>query len=462
MSGKERSKPLNVGELEKNARGGKTEHGGSGLNPKSADRVQTQKRGVSKTDSRFWLQQGKMKKRDGRAVFDFQFQLAGRRFTFSTRTGNKEAAAKIAARIYSDFVEQGMDAALKIHRSTDAKEVPVSLGEWIALARGVFGGNVRTFEAYAQAARQVAGDLLKVVKTKKRFGRKGGEFAKQAEDAPLSIFSPAAVQEWRLSYARAKGGANPAKLRSARTSCNAILRNARSLFSEKIRKFLPALEVAVPFEGVEFFPRESMRYQSKIDAGVLLANGRDTLAKFAPEAFKVLLLTLGAGLRRGEIDALLWRQIDLARGILHVEVTSEGSLKSEDSSGAVDLDATLCAMLRDFKQRAKSQFFIEGGGGLSGATRWGRRYRCQEVFDCLIAWLREQGVEGHRPIHTLRKEAGALIASAEGIYAASRFLRHADIQVTAAHYADMKKRVTVDIGALLPPENIEVFPRKKA
>ena len=47
-----------------------------------------------------------------------------------------------------------------------------------------------------------------------------------------------------------------------------------------------------------------------------------------------------------------------------------------------------------------------------------------------------------------------MIATKKGIYAASRFLRHADIQVTAMHYADHKERVTVDMGALLQPENV--------
>ena len=51
-----------------------------------------------------------------------------------------------------------------------------------------------------------------------------------------------------------------------------------------------------------------------------------------------------------------------------------------------------------------------------------------------------------------------MIATAKGIYAASRFLRHADIQVTAMHYADHKERVTMDMGALLGGENVTVLP----
>ena len=90
----------------------------------------------------------------------------------------------------------------------------------------------------------------------------------------------------------------------------------------------------------------------------------------------------------------------------------------------------------------------------ASSRTWGHAYRCTPVFDFLTAWLRKQGVEGNKPLHTLRKEAGAMIATKKGIYAASRFLRHADIQVTAMHYADHKERVVVDMGALLTPENV--------
>ena len=59
-----------------------------------------------------------------------------------------------------------------------------------------------------------------------------------------------------------------------------------------------------------------------------------------------------------------------------------------------------------------------------------------------------QDVEVAKPIHTLRKEAGSIVATKAGIHAASQFLRHADIQVTSMHYADHKERVPVDIGSI--------------
>ena len=97
---------------------------------------------------------------------------------------------------------------------------------------------------------------------------------------------------------------------------------------------------------------------------------------------------------------------------------------------------------------------IEEGTGFTASKPWGQRYRCEDVFYRLTHWLRKNGVEGSKPLHTLRKEAGSIIATKAGIHAASQFLRHADIQVTAMHYADHKERVTVDLGAWLKPENV--------
>jgi hypothetical protein len=44
------------------------------------------------------------------------------------------------------------------------------------------------------------------------------------------------------------------------------------------------------------------------------------------------------------------------------------------------------------------------------------------------------------------------VAQDHGIYAASRFLRHADIGITSAHYVDKKERITLGLGALLGEE----------
>lgn len=202
-----------------------------------------------------------------------------------------------------------------------------------------------------------------------------------------------------------------------------------------------------------------MRYHSKIDPGQIMQAASSELAESDPEAFKVLLLALGAGLRRGEIDRLLWRQVHL--DAIHIEITEAGALKTADSTGQVHIDSTLSSILQGYKARATGEYVIEAEMMFpTGTSSWYRKYRCQSTFDRLTRWLRDHGVQGQKPLHTLRNEAGSIVATQHGIYAASKFLRHADIQVTQMHYADHKERTVVDMGALMQPKNVLELPSK--
>jgi integrase len=94
-------------------------------------------------------------------------------------------------------------------------------------------------------------------------------------------------------------------------------------------------------------------------------------------------------------------------------------------------------------------------------------YRCQRHFDGVSAWLRAEGVNSNKPLHTLRKEFGSQMCAKHGIYAASRALRHADIAITSQHYLDRRRRATVGLGGLLTvPANlygeIKTFPMLEA
>jgi integrase len=205
---------------------------------------------------------------------------------------------------------------------------------------------------------------------------------------------------------------------------------------------------------VEFFPRQSAKYFSRIDAKALLTKAQSELAEKDSPSFLIVLTALAAGLRKGEIDTLCWHQIDFQRGLIRVENTDTASLKSADSRGEVPIDASVVELLRGFRARATGTFVIEAGDNLSGPRAWGRHYRAQSVFDRVTAWLRKHGVTAKKPLHELRKELGALITAEHGIYAASRVLRHADLATTAAHYTDLKTRPTIPVGDWLAPENV--------
>ena len=150
-----------------------------------------------------------------------------------------------------------------------------------------------------------------------------------------------------------------------------------------------------------------MRYTSQIDAGVLMRQAREELAESDPDSFLAMLLALAAGLRRGEIDRLLWRNVDFARGRIIIEESEHGQLKSADSRGTVDIDPRAVEILRGFQAKAQGQFVIEAKRAIAGeASRAPGEVpvtvACR-VFDSVNRWLRAHGIEGHKALHVPAK-----------------------------------------------------------
>ena len=418
---------------------------------------------AGRNDSRYWLAKLFHPINDrGEASphYSMKVQFRGRRMAFTLGTANKEAAARRAASIYTDLLALGVEATVAKHRAQRPRKIPsevATVGEWIEAARGVSASNAATFAQYSASLRLIAGQILSVKKTKKRFGLgKGGAQAYRAgiDSASLAILSAQAVQRWRLAYvAQAR---NPAQERSRMTSANSTIRQARSLFADKIVRFLPDVHLPSPrpFADVEFFPKQSARYFSRIDPKALLRAAQRELAENDPPAFLAMLLALAAGLRRGEIDSLAWHQIDFERALIRVESTETASLKTAGSRAEVPIDPEVVELLRGFRAKATGPSVIEAEGGEYGPRIWGRHYRADAVFTRLNGWLREHGVTARKPIHELRKELGALVTAEHGIYAASRVLRHSNVATTAAHYTDLKSRPTISIGSWLEPGNV--------
>ena len=410
---------------------------------------------VGKNDARYWLPRLYRPVND-RGIqsphYAMQLQFKGHRLAFGLYTSNREAAARRAAGIYGDLLSLGVEETRARHRAKRSEtEGIATVGEYIAATRSVMSVRPVTFAGYARHLRQIMGDIIAAKVSRKAKARQRRATRAAIDATPLSVITSEALQEWRLGFlARAQGDAQ--RERSAKTSCNSIIRQARSLFAPRVVKFLGSLRLPhpLPFAGVQFFPRESTRYISRIHAGELLRTAQKKLAGKDHDGFLVILLALVAGLRRGEIDQLLWRNVDLDGGRIIVDSSEFGRLKTPESHGEVDIDQHTVEILRGFRARASGKFVIEGGDAVNGSSRlpW-TRYRCEAVFERTTWWLRRHGVEGEKPLHALRKECGSLVVSSHGIYAASRHLRHRDIGVTSAFYADKKTRTMVDVGALL-------------
>ncbi len=442
-----------------------SEHSTSGVNEKSVrgmSEAASSRKTVGKADSRYWQQAGKLiaDKRWGGAYF-CKIQVNGRRESFPLRTSNKSAAATKAARIYGDVVALGWDAALAKHKPDEKPAKGALTGDLIREASALADVRPATLAGNVSAFRRIVAGVMKIDTTKGRFARCGAgrsSWLAVVDAVPLAKVTPSAVEAWKLAFVTSRSANDENKARSARNTANATLRSAKSLFSKRLLRFIaPRLDLPspLPFEGVEFYPRQSMRYSSTMNVEAILAKAGKELAGSDREAFKAFLLCLFAGLRRNEADKLRWSSVDLTAGVIRIEAHPHFAPKAETSLGDIPLDAEVCAILRGMKASAPGAEYVLAGVSPKTSLTW-RPYRADETFARLGAWLKAQGVKSRTPLHTLRKEAGSLVCQKAGLFAASRFLRHADVAITAQHYAAQKDRVTIGLGALLTasPANV--------
>jgi integrase len=422
----------------------------------------TSPKALGKADSRYWQQPGKLLTDPRSRFYTAKIQVQGRRENFPLRTANKSTAASKAAKIYGDVAALGWDEALKKHKPDERRSKGALVGDLIRLASELADVRRATLASNVGAFRRIVAAVAKIDATLSRYSSRGaGRLAWIAtvESVPLAKITPAAVEAWKLAFVTDNAAGDEIKARAARNSANATLRSAKSLFSKRLLKFIaPALELPapLPFDGVEFYPRQSMRYVSTMNVETILATARDEFAASDTEAFKVLLLCLYAGLRRNEADKLRWHSIDFERGMIRIEAHTDFAPKAETSLGEVPLDAEVVAILRGMRAREPKAEYVLAGEAVNSNGAW-RQYRADETFARLNTWLRMNGVDSQKPLHTLRKEAGSLVCKQGGLFAASRFLRHADVAITAMHYVDQKNIVTVGLGSLLTKEPANII-----
>jgi integrase len=253
--------------------------------------------------------------------------------------------------------------------------------------------------------------------------------------------------EWKQSFLAATGD-NPLALRKARISVNTLLRRSRSLFSRKVLRQLPlGLPSPLPFDDIEFEPRQSVKYRSNFNVLDLIKLANKELRPSDTPAYMIFLLAVAAGLRRKEIDLLKWSAFRFKENAIRIEPTQFFNPKSQDSIAEIQIDPEVMAVFLEYHNKAKGAFVIRSGRPLKTVTR-GDYYRCDSHFDRLNTWLCSKGVNTQKPLHTLRKEYGSLINKAHGIHAASKALRHADISVTNNFYTDSRARITPGLGKL--------------
>ena len=249
-----------------------------------------------------------------------------------------------------------------------------------------------------------------------------------------------------------KGSSDPLKEKSAKVSANSLILRARSLFgANALAAIGDAVELPepLPFAGVKAEKMRAVRYRATFELAALTQAAR---AELPPQQFKIFCLASMAGLRRSEIDLLPWTAFHWDEGLIRIEATRHYRPKTHGSEGDVLVDPELMALFRGYHAAAKGEFVIESDCPPPAADAPYGAYRCVQEMRELLDWLRAKGVNGGKPLHTLRKEFGSQINARHGLTAASEMLRHSDVAVTAAHYVENKKRSVLGLGHLLQGE----------
>lgn len=392
-----------------------------------------------------------------------RIQHQGKREEFRFDTTNRQRAAEDALAIFRFLSANGWDATLaKFKPQADSPKLNVTIGDYCTAVQDLNRLRLRTFLNYRNCLRTIVAEAFEVKADRgsskfdyrsKESGNAG--WVAKIESRLLEDLTVERITAWKRQRV-ARAGSSPAAVASARRSVNSYIRCARSLFSQPVLRELKnlALPNPLPFDGVELEETGSVKYRSTINARLLIAAAREELRTSDPEAYKAFLLGLFAGMRKGEIDLAEWRMVDFSANLIHLEETEWLHLKTSDSAAEITVDAEVLSELRDLMPKPSStptpwSQFILVSARPPRPDSLRAYYRCQETFQRLAAWLRSKGITANKPLHELRKELGALIATEHGIYAASKFLRHSDITTTARHYADHKQRISVGLGRLL-------------
>ena len=389
----------------------------------------------SKNDKRYWARKVSFHTPNCRS-YSVTIQHARDRRRIGLRTADREHAGDLALKFYQRLRANGWDATLRWWRGDlhDAKKSDVTIGEYIHAVTERSALRPKTLTSYIMAFLQIAGEIASESNRDRR------------DRIKLRTITPEKIAAWRTEFVRQRS-TNPLREKSARVSVGSLLLRAKQLFSaEMIARVKDDVELPepLPFTGIKVETAPMPRYRAMFDMIELLEAAQQELADARPEQFKILLLASMAGLRRNEIDSLPWAAFRWDENAIRVETTVHYRPKSANSEGDVVVDAELMEVFRGYHARRSGDFVIESEFSPPAHHAPYGVYRCRKDMSALLDWLRGKGVTSRSPLHTLRKEFGSVIHATHGLLAASEQLRHGNVNVTARHYVENRRRSTPD------------------
>lgn len=398
--------------------------------------------------------------------YSFKIMVGGKRERFSLKTSNKTQAAALAKDIYLFFQANGHEATVEKYKKPKKTKIDSpSIGDFLNEVKTCTNLKPNTLYTYEKKFRQLVAACCKINVKGSKVGQGNLELRKKVDKVLLSELTPQKIVSWKKQFlSRAE---NEEQKRNYQNTFNTIIRNSKSLFSADALVFVAAEFAGKksivnrtttrilkgkliiphnPFEDVILEKVPKRKYDAQrvgLDSKKVFINAHDKLKSAEPELFKIFLLAVMAGLRRGEIDWLEWKHIDFNQDVIKVQASDNYHLKSSDSENHVFIDEQTSKTLKSFKEKSSSRYVIERNDRSDQQNQPGS-YRCGNLFKKLCAWLRKQGITSQKPIHTLRQEAISMVAEQDGIHAASAFARHSDIRITSQVYVENRRKSVIN------------------
>lgn len=405
----------------------------------------------AKDQAKYWLEKDKdrIRKRvfNGKESLEYycQIQFEGKRRWIRLGTANKSVAAGVAAETYRQLVKGGWEAIEPKSKSPDTQ----SVGDFMNLVLPTIRSD-RSRGDYRRSFYQIIAHIEGIPDDMGHHQKRRDRI----EEVPLNRITPERINDWLDCFIDAAGKSEEARKR-AESRASSIISDARSLFSNRKNRLgkLGLAQLPNPFASVYAESTVGIKpYRSQFKVhGFTLSDlvlkakrewgGIDVGEEVQREAYKCLILLAYAGLRKQEADLMPWSHFDPVGHTLKVDDTYWFSPKHH-SIGVMQIGPVAAEALQQFRDLSSDSEFILSGGEPRNGLNYSY-YRAEQTFEFLNGWIKGyQRQEAfpfaniQKPIHELRKEKGAEIATKQGIYAAKTFLRHKSVSTTEKYYAD--------------------------
>jgi integrase len=313
---------------------------------------------------------------------------------------------------------------VRADRWTEDKPVTVeqiaSLGEIIA----VYEAKAK-LEIKERSVRNNIGQLRNILR------QTGGHANPEIDVLPATVLTAKLVRSFKekiaTRYQESKSSNDLERARrKAWTTANSMLRQARSLFSKRIRTAYRDEGLVLP-ASIDGFVDEPGFKRPRIDytppPEEIISATFEAVAKLKdsdPNLFKAFWAAVGCGLRKSEISSMQWEWLTRKGDDIWL-ITPFLGKDGEEVKVPVIPDAW--SQLEPLRK--------ESGPVLEGT----KTETIETVFRRIGELMKGLGWETEKKIHEMRAYIAGKIAEKYGITVAAAFLRHKDTQVTHKSYS---------------------------